>query len=115
MFPFCGFGKGEVLSKVSNCEEKKGMFNRLRRSVLLNPRSELLKSLSCIYKGAGFSQNAEALESLRWALDSEKELRARLKTMARKERETGEIRDETLRLMLGMGGFEEEGVDFVRV
>ena len=108
VFPSCGFGKEEVLSKVSNCEEKKEMFNRLRRSVLLNPRSELLRSLSCIYKGAGFSQNAKALESLRWALGSEKELRAKLKMMAREERKTREIRDETLRLMLSMGGFEEE-------
>ena len=111
VFPSCGFGKesSEVLSKVSSCEEKKEMFNRLRRSVLLNPRSELLRSLSCIYKGAGFSQNAKALESLRWALGSEKELRAKLKMMAREERQTGEkIGDETLRLMLGMGGFEEE-------
>ena len=107
VFPSCGFGKGAVLSKVSSCEEKKEMFNRLRRSVLLSPRPELLRSLSCIYKRAGFSQNAEALKSLRWALDSEKELRAKLKMMAREERQTGEIRDETLRLMLGMGGFEE--------
>ena len=110
VFPSCGFGKesSEVLSKVSSCEEKKEMFNRLRRSVLLSPRPELLRSLSCIYKRAGFSQNAEALKSLRWALDSSKELRARLKTVARQERETGGIKDETLRLMLGMGGFEEE-------
>ena len=110
VFPSCGFGKksSEVLSKVSNCEEKKEMFNRLRKSVLLNPRPELLRSLSCIYKRAGFSQNAKALESLTWALGSEKELRAKLKMMAWEERQTGEIRDETLRLMLGMGGFEEE-------
>ena len=86
VFPSCGFGKGGVLSKVSSCEEKKEMFNRLRRSVLLNPRPELLRSLSCIYKGAGFSQNAKALESLRLALGSEEELRARLKTMAGEER-----------------------------
>ena len=110
VFPSCGFGKenSEVLSKISNCEEKKGMFNRLRRSVLLSPRPELLRSLSCIYKGAGFSQNAKTLESLRWALGSEKELRAKLKMRAREERKTREIRDETLRLMLSMGGFEEE-------
>ena len=108
VFPSCGFGKEEVLSKVSNCEEKKEMFNRLRRSVLLSPRPELLRSLSCIYKGAGFSQNAKTLESLRWALGSEKELRAKLKMRAREERKTREIRDETLRLMLSMGGFEEE-------
>ena len=110
VFPSCGFGKenSEVLSKISNCEEKKEMFNRLRRSVLLSPRPELLRSLSCIYKGAGFSQNAKALESLRWALGSEKELRAKLKMRAGEERKIREIRDETLRLMLSMGGFEEE-------
>ena len=126
VFPFCGFGKREVLSKVSSCEERQEMFNRLRRSLLLSPELELLRGLSCIYKEAGFSQNAKALESLRWALDSEEELRARLKTIIMKERakeieipvitidtiqwwwmEQG-IRDETLRLMLGMGGFEEE-------
>ena len=78
VFPSCGFGKEEVLSKVSNCEEKKEMFNRLRRSVLLNPKPELLRGLSCIYKEAGFSRNAKALESLRWALDSEGELKARM-------------------------------------
>ena len=105
-FPFCSVGgKLGGLSNLSNCEEKEKLFKRLRKSVLLKPSEELLKSLSCIYKAGGFEQNAEALERLAMALGTEYRVRAKLKERLAKKKP---VSDEILRLALGMGGFEEE-------
>ena len=105
-FPFCSAG-GDVgvLSNLYGCEEKEKLFKRLRKSVLLKPSEELLKSLSCIYKAGGFEQNAEALERLAMALGTEYEVRAKLKERLANKKP---VSDEILRLALGMGGFEEE-------
>ena len=104
-FPSCSAGEESGgLSNLSSCEEKEKLFKRLRKSVLLKPSEELLKSLSCIYKVGGFKQNAEALDKLAMALGTEEEVRAKLKeSLANKP-----VSDEILRLALGMGGFEEE-------
>ncbi|MCY4320838.1 MAG: S8/S53 family peptidase, partial [Bdellovibrionaceae bacterium] len=100
VFPLCF--EGEELA-LSNCEEKKEGFKRLRREVLLNPSEELLKSLS-IYKEGGLIANAEALDRLSMALRTEGELREELIASLKKE----DVSDNELRLILGMGGFEEE-------
>ena len=106
VFPSCfGGEKSGVLSELSSCEEKGELFKRLRKMVLLSPEREYLESLSCIYKEAGFSQNAESLDKLSMALGTEEEVRAELRAMVLKE---GPISSDSLRLMLGMGGFEEE-------
>ena len=106
VFPSCSGGeKSGVLSELSSCEEKGELFKRLRKMVLLSPKREYLESLSCIYKEAGFSQNAESLDKLSMALGTEEEVRAKLRAMVLKE---GPISSDSLRLMLGMGGFEEE-------
>ena len=104
-FPFCS-AEGDVgtFSNLSRCEEKEKVFKRLRKSVLLKPSEDLLKSLSCIYKAGGFKQNAEALDKLAMALGTEYRVRTKLKeSLANKP-----VSDEILRLALGMGGFEEE-------
>ena len=104
-FPFCSAGgDAGTLSNLSSCEEKEKLFKRLRKSVLLKPSEDLLKSLSCIYKAGGFEQNAEALDKLAMALGTEYKVRTKLKeSLANKP-----VSDEILRLALGMGGFEEE-------
>ena len=106
VFPSCfGGEKSGALSELSSCEEKGELFKRLRKMVLLSPEREYLESLSCIYKEAGFSQNAESLDKLSMALGTEEEVRAELRAMVLKEEP---ISSDSLRLMLGMGGFEEE-------
>ena len=106
VFPSCSGGeKSGALSELSSCEEKGELFKRLRKMVLLSPEREYLESLSCIYKEAGFSQNAESLDKLSMALGTEEEVRAELRAMVLKE---DPISRANLRLMLGMGGFEEE-------
>ena len=106
VFPSCSGGeKSGALSELSSCEEKGELFKRLRKMVLLSPEREYLESLSCIYKEAGFSQNAESLDKLSMALGTEEEVRAELRAMVLKE---DPISRGSLRLMLGMGGFEEE-------
>ena len=106
VFPSCfGGEKSGALSELSSCEEKGELFKRLRKMVLLSPKREYLESLSCIYKEAGFSQNAESLDKLSMALGTEEEVRAELRAMVLKEEP---ISNDSLRLMLGMGGFEEE-------
>ena len=104
-FPFCSAGgDAGTLSNLSSCEEKEKLFKRLRKSVLLKPSEDLLKSLSCIYKAGGFEQNAEALDKLAMALGTEEEVRSKLKeSLVNKP-----VSDEIIRLALGMGGFEEE-------
>ncbi|MCZ0933127.1 MAG: S8/S53 family peptidase [Oligoflexia bacterium] len=107
VFPSCAVGgeKLEALSGLSDCEEKREVFKRLRKAMLLRPSQELLKSLSCIYKEGGFGQNAEVLDKLAMSLGTEEEVRAKLKARLAKE---GSVSDDILRLSLGMGGFEEE-------
>ena len=106
VFPSCSGGEeSRALSDLSSCEEKGELFKRLRKRVLLSPEREYLESLSCIYKEAGFSQNAESLDKLSMALGTEEEVRAELRAMVLKE---DPISRGSLRLMLGMGGFEEE-------
>ena len=106
-FPSCSSQKDRVerLTEIPNCEKKAEVFKRLRISVLLNPSKESLGILSCLYREGGFTKNAEALDKLAMALGTEAELRAEIKTIAEREKS---ISDNTIRLMLGMGGFEEE-------
>ena len=107
VFPACSEKKKNLASSnlSSDCEEKKEVFKRLRKEILLNPSQELLKSLSCIYKKAGFTKNAEALEKMAIALGTEEELRKKMKARLSKKKD---VSDDELRLILGMGGFEEE-------
>ena len=104
-FPLCAGGVQNSLES-SDCKEKGEVFKRLRRAALLNPgeSGEFLKSLSCIYREGGFSQNAEALDNLFLSLGSREEVRVSVKALAKKEEP---ISREMLRLMMGMGGFEE--------
>ena len=103
VFPSCLGDTG--FRFIGDCEEKKEVFKRLRKEVLLNPSKRLLKSLSCIYKEEGLTGNAEALEKLAMALGTERELRAKLRaSLSKKE----DVSDDELRLMLGMGAFVEE-------
>ena len=84
-FPSCAPGEGssDILSPLS-CEEKGQVFKRLRKAVLLNPNQELLESLSCIYKEGGFLQNAEALDNLALAFETQtEELISKLKVNLR--------------------------------
>ena len=51
------------------CYKKREVFDRLRRELLLSPnRPELWEALSCIYREAGFEQNALMLDRLALAL-----------------------------------------------
>ena len=108
VFPACTIGKQpQKLLEVSDCEEKGKIFKRLRKAILLNPQTskEFVKSLTCIYKEGGFLQNAKTLNKLAVALGSREEVRAYVKALVKKE---DPVSYRTIRLMLGMGGFEEE-------
>ena len=106
LFPTCSLGEAlEESSSLSDCGQKAEFFKRLRKAILLNPKEDLLKGLSCIYKEAGFTKNAEALDNLSQALGTEEEIRASLKARLSKSQN---VSDDELRLMLGMGGFEED-------
>ena len=75
VFPGCGCEEGSLCSpqraSSSNCENQRETFNQLRREVLLNPSNpQLWKSLSCIYKANGFTENSKGLHIL--SLSSEK-------------------------------------------
>lgn len=66
MFPRCVAKKrtDNIVLKRS-CEEIKKVFNKLRKTVLLDPsREDLWKTLSCIYKEGGFTVNGMMLESI---------------------------------------------------
>ena len=107
-FPDCAMEKNPAISQErSNCKKKEDIYLRLRKAILLDPKKskDLLKSLSCIYKEGGFLQNAIGLDKLQLALGSKEEVRAFVRASAKKEEP---ISDEIFRLMLGMGGFEEE-------
>ena len=107
-FPDCAIGKqSSKPSKRADCEEKRAVFTRLRKAILLNPQKskEFLKSLSCIYNEGGFTQNAKALDKLGLALGSKEEVRTAVRNLAEKREP---ISDDMLRLMIGMGEFEEE-------
>ena len=71
----------------------------------MSPSKGNLRSLSCIYRTAGFRQNAKALSRLSLALGTTAEVRAKLKSRLSKEES---VSDDVLRLALGMGGFEGE-------
>ena len=103
IFPFC---YSEDISKLSmdGCKKKNELFNRLRKELLLNPTKEYYNSLSCLYRSNGFFMNAKALDHLSLALDTESELRAKIKAMLATEES---ISKDILRLALAMGGFEE--------
>ena len=105
VFPSCSVGEVLENSFTVDCEEKKKLFERLRKSALLNPSPELLRSLSCIYKKQGFTQNAEFLDSLAVALGTKYDLTNYIRDIAKKQ---NPLSKGTLRLMIGFGGFEEE-------
>ncbi len=70
-FPSCALGE-ERISEGGSCEEKRETFHRLRKAVFLadEGREHLFQALSCIYKEAGFFENARGLDRLALALDS---------------------------------------------
>ena len=108
VFPSCASGeKSSNLSEGLNCEEKRKTFTRLREAFFLNPEENknLLKTLSCIYKERGFSQNVEALDRLALALESTEDVKAFVRVSMDEEEL---VSPEIIRLMLGMRGFEEE-------
>ena len=108
VFPSCASGeKSSNFSEGLNCEEKRKTFTRLRKAFFLSPEENknLLKSLSCIYKERGFSQNVEALDRLALALESTEDVKAFVRVSMDEEEP---ISPEIIRLMLGMRGFEEE-------
>ncbi len=108
-FPACARTSQSTgaLSSAVSCAEKGKVFKKLRQAILLNPLESrgLLENLSCIYRRGGFSQNAEVLDKLILALGSREEVRQNVRALAKKAEP---ISDEIVRLMLGMGGFEEE-------
>ena len=106
VFPSCVMGSFGISPKISSCEQKAEVFKRLRAAILLDPSnsSEYLKILSCIYKEGGFLQNAVTLDRLALALESRETIRAFISKTFEKDFGNSDI----LRLMLGMGGFEEE-------
>ena len=113
IFPDCAIGKKPAVSlEIPSCKKKEEVFKRLRQAILLNPEEskEFLKSLSCIYKEGGFSQNAEALDNLTLALSSKEEVRASIRVLAEKQKKQNFFGTSfhVTRLMLGMGGFEKE-------
>ena len=66
IFPKCiEQGEADITVLEENCEKMKGVFNKLRRAVLLDPsRRDLWKTLSCIYKEGGFSVNGMMLDRI---------------------------------------------------
>ena len=102
------------------CKKTEKLFKKLRKAVLLKPNKELLNTLSCVYKTAGFFQNGIALDMLSLALNSNYKVRAELKkAWVLKNNDyinqtsplmsvLAESEEDILRLMLGMGGFEDE-------
>ena len=82
VFPSCSGGDSAESS--SGCEEKKELFKRLRKEILLNPTEEYYKNLSCLYKEADFVKNAEGLDNMALALGgTELEVREILKKQTR--------------------------------
>ena len=86
-FPDCAIGKKPSnSSEVSNCAEKEEVLKRL--AILLNPKEskDFLKSLSCIYREGGFSQNAKTLDTLALALGSAKEDKRFCRSLSQKRK-----------------------------
>ena len=111
IFPSCVAEKKPIISlEKSSCKEREDVFKKLRKTILLNPKEskEFLKTLSCIYREMGFLQNAKTLDMLTLALSPKKELISYIKDLAEKAEKKEFIPVEILRLMLGIGGFEEE-------
>ncbi len=81
-FPSCALGGEKRISERGSCGEKRETFHRLRKAVFLadEGRESLFQVLSCIYKEAGFFENAKALNRLALALGSPGEVRAHLLT-----------------------------------
>lgn len=89
-FPGCSLEKKMSRGVVKICDLRsrvRTVFKRLRQAVLLNPeRKELWEILSCIYKGNGFSVNAEALDMIALSAGSRQEVIEGLETLAEKEK-----------------------------
>ena len=83
VFPSCVDRKKGLDS--SDCEEKKEVFKRLRKEILLNPSKGLFNSLSCIYKEEGLKGNAEVLEKLAMALGDRKRDKGRVESQSLKK------------------------------
>ncbi len=74
VFSACSFGnKKSQAVENTTCEQKKKVFTKLRKTILLKPNHrELWESLSCIYRQEGFSENAKALDNIALAFDNSK-------------------------------------------
>ena len=74
VFPECLFQEYNHVDPGGTCEERERVFKQLRQSVLLHSEEvELWKVLSCIYRDAGFSVNAEFVDKIVLSLGPEKE------------------------------------------
>ena len=92
-------------AKGASCESKAEVFKNLRREYLLSPeRGELLESLSCIYREAGFEQNALMMDSLALALETS--LGSVLSSLLQKAKGQPNYRAAVIRLIGNIGGEE---------
>ena len=108
VFPRCAANRVKSLGeKPPDCETKARALERLRKAIFLNPKEsrEFVKILSCIYSEGDFHQNAKAYDMLSAALGSKDEARAAARRFFRGDPKN---RKNAVRLMAGLGGFEEE-------
>ena len=64
IFSSCGQAGGASTASEASCDDKKQIFKQLRQQAFLNPhKAEAWKSLSCIYKTLGFTENAKSIEA----------------------------------------------------
>jgi len=95
-----------TLSTTSSCEEKKKAFTRLRKAILLNPDTTLLDHLACIYESAGFIENASGLGGLMLALLPKEKRDYIIKATIKRDGKY--ISEDNFRVIVGIGGFEED-------
>ena len=104
-FPGCSSEERRGEGAAAGCDQKKAAFKRLRQAAFLNPqRRELWESLSCIYKEAGFSANADAYSRFALAAGSKEEALKGMKDLMRE----GKISNGDIRALSRMGGEGEE-------
>ena len=65
-FPECAFGEENQKEQTAiSCNDKKSVFNKLRKAALLNPSyKDLWETLACLYESNGYKENALGLRRL---------------------------------------------------
>ena len=65
-FPECAFGEeNQKEQTATSCNDKKSIFNKLRKAALLNPSYKYLwETLACVYESNGYKENALGLRRL---------------------------------------------------